>query len=300
MSVAAASRRLGVALMVGATACWATAGVLVRTLELKDPWEITFWRSFFMAPFVLGWLWLRYRGELWWRVRATGVAGLVSGLLWALMYVCFIVALSLTTVANTLIVCSISPFMSALLGRVFLGERVPLRTWVAMTVAVSGIALMFVEGAGSGGGLTGILLALVIPCAFGINVVLNRRMHATVDMVPTVFLSGVFSCLLTLPFALPFEATVRDLPNLATLGVVQLGLGCLLMVVAARHLRAAEVGLLAELETVLGTASTWLVVGEAPGTLALAGGLAVVGALTADTLAGLATEARTRPATARR
>ena len=32
---------------------------------------------------IMGWLWLRYRGELWWRVRATGVPGVVSGALWA-------------------------------------------------------------------------------------------------------------------------------------------------------------------------------------------------------------------------
>lgn len=272
--------------MIGATVCWASAGVLVRTLALKDAWEITFWRSFFMALFLFGVLAVQYRDDLWARIRATGRGGVVSGMLWAIMYVCFIVALSLTTVANTLIVCSISPFMAALFGRIFLHEHVPVRTWVAMSVAVTGIVLMFVEGVGSEG-WSGILLALVIPVAFGMNVVLNRRMHTRVDMVPTVFISGVFSCLMTIPFAWPLEAGTGDLPNLVALGVVQLGLGCLLMVIAARHLRAAEVGLLAELETVLGVASTWALVGEAPSRMALIGGVAVIVALAGDTLLGL-------------
>lgn len=282
----ASSHRLGVVLMLGATVCWASAGVLVRTLALKDPWEITFWRSLFMATFMFGVLAVQYRDELWARIRATGRAGVVSGMLWAIMYVCFIVALSLTTVANTLIVCSISPFVAALFGRLFLHEHVPVRTWVAMSVAVTGIVLMFVEGVGSEG-WSGILLALVIPVAFGMNVVLNRRMHARVDMVPTVFISGVFSCLMTIPFAWPLEAATGDFPNLVALGVIQLGLGCLLMVIAARHLRAAEVGLLAELETVLGVASTWALVGEAPSRVALIGGVAVIVSLAADTLLGL-------------
>jgi len=282
----AAAHRLGIALMIGATTCWAMAGVLVRTLSLADAWEITFWRSFFMAIFLLVVLGIQYRGQLWSRIHATGRTGVVSGLLWALMYVCFIVALSRTTVANTLVVCSISPFMAALMGRIFLRELVPLRTWVAMTVAVAGIVMMFVEGVATQGA-SGILLALVIPVAFGANVVLNRKMHARVDMVPTVFLSGVFSCLLTLPFAWPLEAAGSDFVNLVSLGVVQLGLGCLLMVIASRHLLAAEVGLLAELETVLGVVSTWAIVGEAPSRAALIGGIAVILALTADTLAGL-------------
>ncbi|MFO1320257.1 MAG: DMT family transporter [Burkholderiales bacterium] len=279
------SHRLGVLLMIGATLCWGSAGILVRTQRVTDPWEITFWRSFFMTLFVFGVLIFQYRGAVFTRLRATGIPGLVSAALWAVMYVCFIVALSRTTVANTLVVCSISPFMSALFGWFFLRESVPGRTWLAMLFAVSGIVLMFVESLGSGGAM-GNLIALVIPVAFGFNVVLNRRMHASVDMVPTVFLSGILSCAVAFPLALPIEAQGLDFLNLTVLGVVQLGLGCLLMVVAARHLSAAEIGLIAELETVFGVGSTWLVVGETPSRLALIGGTIVIVALAANTILG--------------
>ncbi|MBI1398222.1 MAG: EamA family transporter [Betaproteobacteria bacterium] len=280
------SHRLGVVLMTGATLCWASAGILVRTLHLKDAWEVTFWRSFFMTLFIGTVLLVQYRGRFLDRLRATGVAGVTSGALWALMYVCFIVALSKTTVANTLVLCSVSPFMSALFGWLFLRERVAGRTWAAMVVAMSGIVLMFSEGVARGD-LAGNLVALLIPVGFGLNVVLNRRMHATVDMVPTLFLSGIFSCLVVLPFALPFDARGADFVNLVTLGVVQLGGGCLLMVLAARHLRAAEVGLLSELETVFGVAATWWVVGEVPSDLTLAGGVIVIAALAVDTALSL-------------
>lgn len=272
--------------MLGATVCWASAGVLVRTQRVTDPWEITFWRSLFMAVFVFGVLVAQYRGEVWRRIAATGVAGLVSAFLWSLMYVCFIVALSRTSVANTLVTCSISPFMAALFGRIFLGERVAARTWVAMAAAIGGIVMMFVESLGTGGA-DGTLIALAIPVAFGVNVVLNRRMHAEVDMVPTVFASGILSCLMVLPFALPVDARGADFANLVVLGVVQLGIGCLLMVRAARHLSAAEVGLLAELETVFGVLSTWALVGEVPSPMALIGGSVVIVALAANTLLGL-------------
>lgn len=279
------SHRLGVVLMIGATVCWGSAGILVRTQRVTDPWEITFWRSLFMTLFVFAVLVVQYRGDVFSRLRATGLPGLVSAALWATMYICFIVALSKTTVANTLVVCSISPFMSALFGRIFLKEPVPGRTWAAMLFAVVGIVLMFAESLGSGGTL-GNAIALVIPVAFGFNVVLNRRMHATVDMVPTVAVSGILSCAVTLPLALPIDAQGLDFLNLTVLGVVQLGLGCLLMVVAARHLAAAELGLIAELETVFGVGSTWLVVGEAPSRLALIGGTIVIVALTVNTILG--------------
>lgn len=273
-----ADHRRGLFLMLGATLCWATAGVLVRSQSIRDGWEVTFWRSAFMILFMAGVLFTQYRGDTLRRVRAIGLAGLISGALWAIMFIAFILALSRTTVANTLVLCSISPFMSAVAGWLLLSERVPLRTWIAMAAAFGGIALMFVDSLG-GGGTAGNLIALAIPVCFALNVTILRRMHAEADMVPTVLVAGLISCAITLPFALPFEAQAADLPNLIALGFVQLGLGCLLMVVAARHLKAAEVGLLAELETIFGVVSTWVLVGEVPSRLALIGGGIVITAL---------------------
>jgi drug/metabolite transporter (DMT)-like permease len=273
-----ADHRRGLLLMLGATLCWATAGVLVRSQSVRDGWEVTFWRSFFMVLFLTGVLVVQYRAETLRRIRAIGLPGLISGVLWATMFIAFILALSRTTVANTLVLCSISPFLSAIMGWLVLSERVPVRTWIAMAAAFGGIALMFVDSLG-GGGTAGNLIALAIPVCFGLNVTILRRMHADTDMVPTVLVAGLLSCAMTLPFALPFEALASDMPNYIALGFVQLGLGCLLMVIAARHLKAAEVGLLAELETIFGVVSTWLVVGEVPSRLALIGGGIVIGAL---------------------
>lgn len=279
--------RKGVLLMLGAVLCWSTAGMLIRSMHLTDGWEIVFWRSLFMTVTVLGWMLLRHGGgSIWVRVRAVGVPGVIVGALWALMYVCFILAVGRTTIANVLVLSSISPFAAALMGGVFLHERVPGRTWFAMAFAFVGIVLMFMESIAAGG-LSGNLIALVIPISFACNVVLLRRMHASVDMVPTLLLSGVFSMAVTLPLALPFEATPLDLGLLAIMGGVQLTLGIMLMLAATPRLKAAELGLLAMLETVFGTLATWLVVGEQPGRLALIGGLIVIAALVANELAGL-------------
>jgi drug/metabolite transporter (DMT)-like permease len=281
-----ADHRKGVLLMIGATLCWSTAGFMVRKLRLTDGWEITFWRSLFMTVFVLGLLAVQYRGATLARIRAVGRSGAIVGALWSLMYVCFILALGHTTVANVLVLASISPFIAALLGGLFLRERVPGRTWLAMIAAFAGIVLMFIESI-STGGLAGNLLALAIPLAFACNVVLLRKMHVSVDMIPTLVISGLFSMTLTLPLAFPFEAGMTDLGLLAIMGIVQLALGCLLMLAAAPRLKAAELGLLAVPETVFGTLFTWLIVGERPGHLALMGGLVVIAALLVNELIGL-------------
>jgi drug/metabolite transporter (DMT)-like permease len=278
--------RKGVLLMIAATLCWSTAGVSVRNLTLTDGWEITFWRSLFMTVFILGVLVVQHRGATLQRIRDVGMAGVLVGALWALMYVCFITALGMTTVANVLVLASLSPFAAALLGRIFLAERVAARVWLTMAAAFIGIVVMFVDSFNAGG-LTGNLLALAIPISFACNVVILRKTQAQVDMIPTLVLSGLFSMAVTAPLAQPFTATQMDVALLAIMGVVQLGIGCLLMLAATPRLAAAEIGLLAVLETVFGTASTWLFVGEHPGRLALLGGLVVIGALVVNELIAL-------------
>jgi len=281
-----AQHRRGVLLMVGATLCWATAGMLVRNMDLRDSWEITFWRSLFMTVFISAILLVQYGAGVRERMRAVGAAGVVAGALWALMYVCFILALGHTSVGNVLVLASIAPFTAALLGAIFLHERIPARTWVTMFLAVCGIVVMFTDSLGQGG-MIGNLIALIIPIAFAVNVVILRRTHAQVDMLPTLVLSGLFSMAVALPFAWPLEPTTKDLGLLAVMGTVQLGLGVLLMIRASPHLSAAEIGLLAVLETIFGTLSVWLVVGEQPSAVALVGGAVVIGALVANELLAL-------------
>lgn len=275
--------RRALLLMVGATLCWSSAGVLVRNMQIADSWEITFWRSIFMALFLGGWLWQQHGGKTWQTIRAVGMPGLISASLLTVMFVGFIFALSHTTVANTLIVISSAPFLAAFFGWLFLRERVSLSTWLAMLAAFFGIVIMFL-GAASHERWIGALVALVVPVAYGLNVALLRHMHATVDMIPAILLAGVISAAVTLPVALPIESSGRDFALLAIMGAIQLGLGCILMTIASRTLAAAEIGLVSILETVFGTLSVWALVGERPSDAALIGGTIVIGALAINQL----------------
>jgi drug/metabolite transporter (DMT)-like permease len=85
--------------------------------------------------------------------------------------------------------------------------------------------------------------------------------------------------LATLPFALPFQATVQDVAWLSMLGLVQLAIPCTLVVMCARVLPAAEISLLALLEVVFGTLLVWLFANEDPSSRVLTGGALVLLAL---------------------
>jgi len=272
--------------MVAAGLCWSTGGIFVRNLTSTDGWEIVFWRSSFMVAFLLAMLFWWYGRDVGSRIRAIGLPGLLSGALLAATFFFFILSMMRNTAANTFVLMSTGPFFAAIFGWMFLGERIAPRTWLAIVAALAGATLMFADGLDSGRTI-GNLLALGVPTAFGLNIVVLRRMHAKVDMVPAVLVAGLLSMLAALPLALPLEPSLRDLALLAPMGCIQLGLGCLLMTRATRSLTASEIGLLSLIETVLAPIWVWIGVGEQPTALALGGAAVVIGALLANEWIGL-------------
>lgn len=272
----------GLVLMLVAPALWSTAGVVTRHIERATPFELVFWRSLFAFLFVGAALLVLRRNRL-----TMGWPGMVSGALWGVMFTAFMIALTLTSTANTLVVMSISPLLTTLLARAFLKDPVPVGTWIAAGAAAAGIAWMFGSdlSAHTARDLSGMLIALSIPIAAAINVITLRAVSSELDLRPAVMLGGAISCLLALPLALPLQATAKDIALLAFLGVFQLGLPCMLLVLASRVLLAPEIALLGLLEVLLGPLWAWLGAGEIPARATLSGGAIVLAALIINELA---------------
>jgi drug/metabolite transporter (DMT)-like permease len=290
LSLTPRDHRLGIAGMVACTVLWSIAGVVTRLTDVTDGFEVTFWRSAACIGCVALWLLARDGAGAFARIRAGGWPGLASGLLWAIMFTCFMLALTRTTVANVLVVSSLQPFFAAIAARVFLDERVPARTWIAMAVAFGGIVLMFADALG-GGAVSGALLALCVPLAAAANVILLKRWGDRVDFVPAVMIGAILSALAMLPLAWPLEASARDATLLSLLGAVQLALPCVFLAAwVVKRLSAAEVTLLALLEVLLGPLWVWAAFGERPSDLALVGGALVLVALAANEVLGLRRE----------
>jgi drug/metabolite transporter (DMT)-like permease len=282
-----------VGLMVLVTLMWSIAGVVTRHLDSARSFEVTFWRSAFNVlalGIALHWM----RGPALWRglLRSPWPVW-VSGICWSVMFTAFMVALTLTSVANVLITMALGPLITALFSRLFLRHRLAARTWFAIAVAGAGIAWMFARSAGGpdAGSVLGTAVALAVPVAAAVNwTVLQHVNHGEADghdMLPAVLIGGLISSLLTLPLAYPFQASVHDTGLLALLGVVQLAIPCLLVIPLSRVLSAPELSLLGLLEVIFGVLWAWVGAGEPPGATALTGGALVIGALVANELAAL-------------
>ena len=285
-----------VLLMVVVTVLWATAGVVTRHLEAARSFEVTFWRSAFTVLSLLVILPILNGRGVFAKIRHADRVFWLSGLCWCGMFTFFMIALMLTGVANVLVTMAIGPLLTALFARFFIGHRIPPRTWVAIVVAGIGIGWMF--GAQiAGGQLLGTLVALGVPLAGAANWTLtqhaNEKVNAhaqaqghDVDLMSAVLVGAALSCLITLPLALPFQATAHDLALLAGLGLGQLAIPCVLAVMCTRVLKAPEVSLLALLEVPFGILLVWIGANEAPNPAVIVGGGLVIGALVTNELIG--------------
>ncbi len=272
------ARRNALFLMILIPFLWSLAGIFTRQLTMVKNVEIVFWRSFFTALFVAVYLLLSGKDNFLSSLRNMRLSGFLSSILWAIIFTCFMLSLTLTTVANTLIIGSITPLLTAFFAWLFLKQKTSFSAWIAIFFAFAGVMWIFL---GSGESLTdshflGLLFALAVPFAYASNYLILSKTGKTMDMMPSVFLGGVLSFIVMTPLVFPLEATVFDIGILAVLGIFQLGVPCLLLVYVSRFLMPAEMALIAMLEIVLGPLWVWIGVGEVPSKATMIGGSVVL------------------------
>ena len=272
------SSAVGAICAITAAVVFSTGGLLVRQIDLPA-WDVSFWRSALMTITILPLLVWRRR-EVWIDARNAGGALFASAIGVAGSMIAFILALGLAPVANVLIVFGATPFITALVARLVLGEPLHRHTLLAMAAATVGLA-MSVAGSLAAGALAGMAVAFIVVLCMSANYVVVRR-HRHVGMTPALLLAGVISALISAPFSDLSKAGAAQFPWLLALGPGQLAGGLLLYMAALKRIPAGRAALLGLLELVLGPIWVWLIDGERPADLTLLGGAIVIGSAAAN------------------
>lgn len=274
----------GVAMVMLAGAFWSLGGLLVRSMESAGAWQILFVRSVTVALTVLAVLMWRYGGSWPLEIRRAGWPALVAGLALGGAFCGFIFAVLHTTIANAVLLLSVSPLVAAGLAWLLLREPVRRATWFAMAGAMAGVGLM-VGGGIAAGAWFGNLMALLTMAGFAVFAVALRWAHG-VDMLPAVLWAGLLSAAVAALMAADFAITPRDIVLSAAMGAAITG-GMLLFTAGARSVPSAELALLSLSEVVLGPLWVWLAYAEVPRLETLLGGGIVVLALIGRALSGM-------------
>ncbi len=283
---------LGVGLVLMAGICLSFGGLILRHVEAANGWQILFYRSIAAAIAVFGFLVIRYRGRIVKPFTNIGRDGLVVAASLFVGAQGYVFALQHAPVADVMFILAASPVLMALAGWVFLRERVPASTWLAIGAGLVGMVVMFGQQASSGA-LLGKTLAFVIMVPFVFMVIALRRSKAK-DLVPATCLGTAAVIPFTALVAGDLTISTHDLGLAVLLGTAQFGAGFLLMTLGSRYVPAAQVSLFMLTEPILAPVWVWMFVSEEPSIATLLGGALILGAVVAQSVIGIQKEMASR------
>lgn len=280
--------RLGLVFVFIAGVLWSTVGLGIRLIEEAIVWQILLYRSISLSLFLAIVIYLRSKENLFTVIRAAGLPACVAGLALVGAYSGAIYGIQSTSVATAMLLFACAPFIAAILGWLFLREKVRKATWISILFAMLGIGIM-VQDKSTGSALLGSLAALGSAFGFAVFTV-ALRWGRSVEMLPAVLLSGIFAIFITssicLLSSLPFQISVNDTGISMGMGVFQVGAGLVLYTLGSKTLPAAELTLLSLAEVLLGPVWVYLFLNEVVTLSTLVGGLILLLAIAGNAISG--------------
>jgi drug/metabolite transporter (DMT)-like permease len=279
----------GVVLVLMAGVFWSTMGLGIRNIEVANVWQILFYRSWALGAFLFILITFRSGYKPIVTIRKAGIAGAIGGMGLVLAFAGGIYAIQTTTVANAMFLFAAAPFLAAVLGWVILRESVRKATWVAMVFAMIGIAFMVLNGI-SAGRMWGNISAIASAAGFAVFTI-ALRWGRLEDMLPAVFLAGVFAIIVSAIVCqfggYGFDIPAQDVAIALSLGVFQVGVGLAVYTIGSKVVPAAELALLSMTEVLLGPLWVWLFIGETASFFTLVGGSILMLAIAGNAISGL-------------
>lgn len=266
-------------------------------LALSDKWTLVFARGLFLFIAI---------SVVWYLVQRTresktpyiaGVAGLAVVATNTIANISYIGAIVETSAANVVFITALIPVITAVLSRLFIGERVHSFTWIATALSLAGVAIIVWDGIGDGGLLGDVLALVSAVCTAAAFTIIRASGKNVATSLAVGSLASALIALMFFPMA-PLSllaAASFGIPGIvwvALNGLVFIPLASTLIANGPRYLPSADVSMFFLLETVLTPVWIWMIFGEVPSGAVLAGGLVVILTLMAHSWWRLATTIR--------
>ena len=257
---------------------WSFGPYVVRHIDQPQlvTWQYLFTRGLVIFILLNVYLYLDEGLKFYKNYLKIGISGILGGAGLATAMITFIYSISNTSAAVTLLCLAAMPFITALLGFMFLKEKISLTVWISIFVATFGIAVM-AFGNAEKNTLSGLIFGLASALGFSIFSVTLRWKKATPKFT-TVALSGLFCCLfstvLILINDLNFLSTNKNEALFATHGTL-VCMGLIMYSIGSKNIPATDLTLLSLTEVIGGIFWVWLPwlgINEVPSTNTIIGG----------------------------
>ena len=253
--------------------CLSFGGIIVKSFEGANLWQILFWRQIFFSIIVVLYLLISYKKNFFKTFYESGLPGFVAGVFLSVGFAAYVFAMYTTTVANTNFIITTETIFLALLGYFFLKEKISSITLISIILGMSGVLLILGSSLSiqTSEQFIGNLVAFIMPISFAVLVTIVRK-YPKVDMVPAQFTAGVCAAIIGLIVAGKLSISFHDLTLAFLAGFFQIGFGFILITVGSQTTPAAVVGILMLTESVFGPLWAWLFINEVPPISVIFGG----------------------------
>jgi len=277
--------KLAVPIVLLAGIFWSFGPYVVRHIDEAHtvPWQYLFTRGIVIFVLLNFYLYLEEGLSFFKNYNKIGVSGIVGGTGLAFAMITFIWSITNTTAAITLLCLAAMPFITALLGFLFLKEKISTNVWISILVATVGIVIM-AFGNHEKNTLIGFVLGIVSALGFSVFSV-SLRWRKETPKFTTVALAGLIcflvSSVVIINKDLSFFSSSKNEALFAVHGSI-VCLGMILYAIASKNIPAAELTLLSLTEVIGGIFWVWLPwlgINEIPGTNTIIGGFFIFLAL---------------------
>jgi len=249
-------------------------GLIVKSFEGANLWQILFWRSVFFCFVIIIFLSITYKREFFKTFINSGLPGVIGGIILGFGFFSYVFAMYNTTVANTNFIIQTQTLFLAIFGYLFLKETISKITLVSIILAISGITLMLGDSLTSGQ-MIGNFIAFIMPISFAILIIIVRK-YPSVDMVPLQLIAGIVAMIIGYYMAGKIIISINDILLGFIAGFFQLGFGFIFITVGAKTTPSAVVGIIMMSEAIFGPLWAWLFINEQPPYIVFIGGLIVL------------------------
>ena len=184
-------------------------GLIVKSFEGANLWQILFWRSVFFSIVVLFFLLLNYKKNFFNSIYKIGLPGFFGGIVLSCGYAGYVFAMYNTTVANANFIIQTQTIFLAIFGYIFLKEKISILTIASIVLAFSGIFLML-GGSLNSGQMIGNIAAFIMPISFAV-LILTVRKYPNVDMIPLQLIAGIGAIILGYLFSSKIIVSLYDI-----------------------------------------------------------------------------------------
>ena len=270
----------GTILVLLGAICLSFGGIIVKSFEGANLWQILFWRQFFFSIVVALYLLISFKKNFFKSFRSSGLPGVIAGVFLGVGFSAYVFAMYHTTVANTLFIISTETIFLALFGYIFLKEKINLVTLISIIMGMSGVLLIIGSSLSiqSNTQFFGNIVAFIMPISFAVLVVIVRK-YPKIDMVPSQFIAGVIAALIGYLVAGKLSVSPHDLFLGFLAGTFQIGFGFIMITIGSQTTPAAVVGILMLTEAVFGPLWAWLFINEIPPVSVIIGGSIIISAI---------------------